>query len=139
MKEVFPHKENTFIGFGKKYSFKVKKRFGNQKTGTNLVLQNRFETLDAESNFTVHELPNRRENLNISNPSNNANNSSNNNFSNKLNSTRQRPQVVINQNPENDNNYQKSIFATGDKLYSDAGKHHSSTSNSNNRQTITIL
>ena len=39
MKEVFPHKENTFIGFGKKYSFKAKKRFGNQKTGTNLVLQ----------------------------------------------------------------------------------------------------
>ena len=126
MKEVFPHKENTFIGFGKKYSFKAKKRFGNQKTGTNLVLQNRLETLDAESNFTVHELPNRRENLNISNPSNNANNSSNNNFSNKLNSTRQRPQVVINQNPENDNVYQKSKFVPGDNLYSEAGKHHSS-------------
>ena len=132
MKEVFPHKENTFIGFGKKYSFKAKKRFGNQKTGTNLVLQNHFETLDVKSNFTVYELPNRRENLNISIPSNNANSSSNNNFSNKLNSTKQRPQVVINQNPENDNDYQKSKFVPGDNLYSEAGQHYSSTSNSNN-------
>ena len=104
-----------------------------------MVLQNRFQTLDVESNFTAYELPNRRENLNISNPSNNANNSSNNNFPIKLNSRRQRPQVVINQNPENNNDYRKSKFATGDKLYSEAGKHHSSTSNSNNRQTITIL
>ena len=139
MKEVLPHKENTFIASSKKHSFKANKRFSNQKTGNNLVLQNRFQTLDVERNFAAHELPNRRENLNISNPSTNANNSSNNNFSIKVNSTRQRPQVVINQNPENDNNYQKSIFATGDKLYSDAGKHHFSTSNSNNRQTITIL
>ena len=56
----------------------------------------------------------------------------NNNFSNKLNSTRRRPQVVINQNPENDNDYRKSTFLPGDKLYSEAGKHHFSTSNNNN-------
>ena len=55
----------------------------------------------------------------------------NNNFSNKLNSTRRRPQVVINQNPENDNDYRKSKFVPGDKLYSEAGKHHSSTSKNN--------
>ena len=85
-----------------------------------------------ESNFTAHELPNRRENSSISNPSNNANNSLNNNFSNRLNSTRRRPQVAINQNPENDNDYQGSKFVLGDKLYSEAGKHHSSTSNNNN-------
>ena len=85
-----------------------------------------------ESNFTAHELQNCRENFNISYSSNNANNSSNNNLWNKLNSTRQRPQVAINQNPENDNDYRKSKFGPGDKLYSEAGKHHSSTSNSNN-------
>ena len=87
VKEVLPHKENSFIESSRKHSFKANKRFGNQKTGNNLVLQNRFETLEVESNFTAHELPNRRENLNISNPSNDANNSSNNNLSNKLNST----------------------------------------------------
>ena len=85
-----------------------------------------------ESNFTAHELPNRRENSSISNPSNNANNSLNNNFWNRLKSTRRRPQVAINQNPENDNDYQGSKFVLGDKLYSEAGKHHSSTSNNNN-------
>ena len=103
MKEVLPHKENTFIESSRKCSFKANKRFGNQNKGNNLVLQNRFETLGVEVNFSVHGLPNRRENLNISNPSNNVNNSLNNNLSNKLNSTRRRPQVVINQNPENDN------------------------------------
>ena len=56
---------------------------------------------------------------------------SNNNFSNKLNSTRQQPQVVINQNPENDNDYRKSKFVPGDKLYSEAGKHSSTSNNSN--------
>ena len=56
----------------------------------------------------------------------------NNNFWNRLKSTRRRPQVAINQNPENDNNYQGSKFVLGDKLYSEAGKHHSSTSNNNN-------
>ena len=132
MKEVLPHKENTFIESSMKHSFKANKRFGNQKTGNNLVLQNHFETLDVESNFMAHELPNRRENLNISNPSNNANNSSNNIFSSKLNSTRGRTQVVINQNLENDNDYRKSKFVPGDKLYSEAGKHHSSTSSNNN-------
>ena len=132
MKEVLPHKENTFTEPSRKHSFKANKRFGNQETGKNLVLQNRFETLDVESDFTAHELPNRRQNSNISDPSNNANNSSNNNFSNKLNSTRQRPQVVINQNPENDNNYRKSKFLLGDKLYSEVEKYHSSTSNNNN-------
>ena len=84
MKEVLPHKENTFIESSRKYSFKGNKRFGNPKTGKKLVLQNRFETLDVDSNFAAHELPNRRENLNISNPSNNANNSSNNNLSNLI-------------------------------------------------------
>ena len=132
MKEVLPHKENTLIKSSRKHSFKANKRFGNQETGKNLVLHNRFETLDAESNFTAHELPNRRENSNISNPTNNANNSLNNDFSNKLNSTRRQPQVVINQNPENDNDYRKSKFVLGDKLYSEAGKHHSSTSKINN-------
>ena len=63
MKEVLPHKENTFIEPSRKHSFKANKRFGNQETGKNLVLQNRYdETLDVESNFTAHELPNRREN-----------------------------------------------------------------------------
>ena len=132
MKVVLPHKENTLIKSSRKHSFKANKRFGNQETGKNLVLHNRFETLDAESNFTAHELPNRRENSNISNPTNNANNSLNNDFSNKLNSTRRQPQVVINQNPENDNDYRKSKFVPGDKLYSEAGKHHSSTPNNNN-------
>ena len=108
VKEVLPHKENTFTESSMKHSFKANKRFGNQKTGNNLVLQICLETVDVESNFKAHELPNRRKNLNISNPSNNANNSSNNNFSNKLNSTRRRSQVVINQNPENDNHYRKS-------------------------------
>ena len=56
----------------------------------------------------------------------------NNNFSSKLNSIRRRPQVVINQNPENDNDYRKSKFVPGDKLYIEVGKHHSSTSNNNN-------
>ena len=132
MKVVLPHKENTLIKSSRKHSFKANKRFGNQETGKNLVLHNRFETLDAESNFTAHELPNRRQNSNISNPTNNANNSLNNDFSNKLNSTRRQPQVVINQNPENDNDYRKSKFVPGDKLYSEAGKHHSSTSKINN-------
>ena len=132
MKEVLPHKENTFIESSMKHSFKANKRFGNQKTGNNLILQNHFETLEVGSNFMAHELPNRRENLNISNPSNNANNFSNNIFSSKLNSTRARTQVVINQNLENDNDYRKSKFVPGDKLYSEAGKHHSSTSSNNN-------
>ena len=109
----------------RKHSFKANKRFGNQETSKNLVLQNRFETLDVKSDFTAHELPNHRKNSNISNPSINANNSLNNNFSNKINSTRQRPQVVINRNPENDNDYRKSKFVPGDKLYSKARKHHS--------------
>ena len=61
MKEVLPHKENTFIASSKKHSFKANKRFSNQKTANNLVLQNRFQTLDVESNFAAHELPNRRE------------------------------------------------------------------------------
>ena len=132
VKEVLPHKENTFIESSRKHSFKANKRFRNQKTGNNLVLQNCFETLDVESNFTAHELPKRRQNLNISNPSSNANNSLNKNFSNKLNSARRRPQVVINQNPENNDNYRKSKFVPENKLYSEAGKHHSSTSNNNN-------
>ena len=88
VKEVLPHKENTFSQSSQKHSFKANKRFGNQKTGNNLVLQNRFKTLDVVSSFTTHELSNCRENLNISNPSNNANNSSHNSFSNKLNSIR---------------------------------------------------
>ena len=62
-KEVLPHKENTFIESSRKHNFKANKRFGNQKTGNNLVLQNRFEILDVEGNFMAHELPNRRENL----------------------------------------------------------------------------
>ena len=106
-------------------------RFGNQKAGNNLVLQNRFKTLDVVSSFTTHELSNCRENLNISNPSNNANNSSQNSFSNKLNGIRWRSQVVINQNPENNNNYRKSKFVPGNNLSSESGK-HSSTSNNNN-------
>ena len=110
MKEVLSHKENTFIEPSMKHSFKANKTFGHQETGKNLVLQNRFETMDVESNFTAHELPNRRENSTISNPSNNTNNSLSNNFSNKLNSTRLRTQVVINYNSENDNDYQKSKF-----------------------------
>ena len=52
-------------------------------------------------------------------------------MSNKLNSTRRRLQVVINQNPENDNDYRRSKLVPRDKLYSVAGKHHSSTSNNN--------
>ena len=132
MKEVLPDKENTFIEPSRKHSFKANKRLSNQQTGKNVVFQNRFEILDVESNFTGHEIPNRRENLNISNPSKNANNSLSNNFSNKRNSTRWQAQVVINQNPENDNDYRKSKFVPGDKLYSEAGKHHSSTSNNNN-------
>ena len=88
MKEVLPHKENTFIEPSRKHSFKANKRLSNQQTGKNVVFQNRFEILDVESNFTAHEIPNRRENLNISNPSKNANNSLSNNFSNKRNSTR---------------------------------------------------
>ena len=80
----------------------------------------------------MYELPNHRENSNISNLSNNAKNSSNNNFSNKLNSKRRLPQVVINQNSKNDYDYQKSKFVPGGKLYSEAGKHHSSMSNNNN-------
>ena len=131
VKEVLPHKENTFSQSSQKHSFKANKRFGNQKTGNNLVLQNRFKTLDVVTSFTTHELSNCRENLNISNPSNNANNSSHNIFSNKLNSIRWRSQVVINQNPENNNNYRKSKFAPGNKLSSESGK-HSSTSNNNN-------
>ena len=132
VKQVLPHKENTVSESSQKHSFKANKRFGNQKTGNNLVLQNRFKTLDVVSSFTAHELSNCRENLNISNPSNNANNSSHDSFSNKLNSIRWRPQVVINQNPENNNNYQKSKFVPGDKLSSESGKHHSSTPNNNN-------
>ena len=131
VKEVLPHKENTFIESSRKHSFKANKRFGNQKTGNNLVLQNRFEILDVESNFTAHQLSNHRENLNISNLSNNYKNSSNNNFSIKLNRPRQRQLVVINQNPGNDNKYQKSKFVPREKLYSEARKHHSSTSNNN--------
>ena len=131
VKEVLPHKENTFIETSRRHNFKANKKFGNQKAGRNLVLQNGFETLGVESNFTAHELPNRREKLNISNPSNNANNFWNNNLSNRLNSTRRRLQVVINQNPENDNDYRRSKLVPGDKLYSVAGKHHSSTSNNN--------
>ena len=80
MKGVLLHKVNTFIESSRKHSFKANKRFGNQKTGNNLILQNRFETLDVESNFTVHELQNRTENLNISISSNSANNSTNNNL-----------------------------------------------------------
>ena len=132
MKEVLPHKKNTFIEPIRKHSFKANKRFRNQETDKNLVLQNRFETLDVESNFTAHEFRNCRENSNVSNLSNCTNNSLSNNFSSKLNSTRQRPQEVINQNPENDNDYRKSKFVPGDKLYSEAGKHHSSTPNNNN-------
>ena len=55
MKEVLPHKENTFIEPSRKHSFKGNKRFGNQEAGKNLVLENGFETLDVESNFTAHE------------------------------------------------------------------------------------
>ena len=61
-KEVLPHKENSFIESSRKHSFKAYKRFDNQKTGNNLVLQNRFETLDVKKNFIAHELPNRRGN-----------------------------------------------------------------------------
>ena len=50
VKEVLPHKGNTSNESSRKHSFKVNKRFGNQKTGNNLVLQNRFEILDVESN-----------------------------------------------------------------------------------------
>ena len=109
-----------------------RKRTVIRKQVTTLLLQNDFETLDVESNFTAHKLPNRREDLSISNPSNNANNSLNNNFSNKLNSTRWQLQVVICQNLKNDNDYQKSTFAPGYKLYSEPGKHHFSTSNNSN-------
>ena len=132
VKNALSHKENTSIEPSRKHDFNANKKFGNQKTGNNLVLQSRFETLDVESNFTAHESPNCRENLNISNPSNNANNSSNSIFSNKFNSTRWRPQAVINQNPENGNDYQKSKFVPGEKLYSEAGKHHSSMTSNNN-------
>ena len=132
MKEVLPHKESTFSQSSQKHSFKANKKFGNQKTGNNLVFQNRFKTLDVVSSFTTHELSNCRENLKISNPSNNANNSSHNSFSNKLNRIRWRPQVVINQNPENNNNYRKSKFVPGNNVSSESGKHHSSTSNNNN-------
>ena len=62
VKEVLPRNENTFTEPSRKHSFKANERFGNQKTGNKLVLQNRFETLDVESNSTVHELPNRTEN-----------------------------------------------------------------------------
>ena len=34
IKEVLPHKENTFIESSKKHSFKANKRFSNQKTVT---------------------------------------------------------------------------------------------------------
>ena len=133
MKEVLPHKENTFVESSRKHSFKTSKRFRNQKTGNNLVLQNCFQTLDVESNFTAHELPKRRENLNISNPSSNANNSMNKNFSNKLNSTRRRPQVVINQNPESNDNYRKS------KLYLDINYTVRQENITPQRQTIITL
>ena len=116
MAKVLAHKENTFIESSRKHSFKANRKFVNQKTGNKLVLQNCFETLDVERNLSAHELPNCRENLNISNPSNNAINSSNNNFSNKLNSTWRLTQALINQNLENDNDYQKSKFVPGDKL-----------------------
>ena len=56
VKEVLPHKGNTSNESSRKHSFKVNKRFGNQKTGNNLILQNRFEILDVESNLTAHEL-----------------------------------------------------------------------------------
>ena len=92
VKEVLPHKENIFTESSRKHGFKPNEKFGNQKSGNYLLFRNRFETLDMESHFTAHKLPNRREYLNISNPSNNANNSANNNFSNKFNSTRRRPQ-----------------------------------------------
>ena len=92
VKEVLPHKENIFTESSRKNGFKPNEKFGNQKSGNYLLFRNRFETLDMESHFTAHKLPNRREYLNISNPSNNANNSANNNFSNKFNSTRRRPQ-----------------------------------------------
>ena len=105
VKDVLPHKENTFTESSRKHSFKANEKFGNQKSSNYLLFRNHFETLDIESHFTAHESPNRRENLNISDPSNNANNSANNNFSNKLNSTRRRPQVAINQNPKNDNDH----------------------------------
>ena len=62
MKEVLSDKENTFIKPSRKHSFKAEKRFSNKEKGKNLVLQNRFETLDVESNFTAFELSNRREN-----------------------------------------------------------------------------
>ena len=62
MKEVLSDKENTFIKPSRKHSFKAEKRFSNQEKGKNLVLQNCFETLDVESNFTAFELSNRREN-----------------------------------------------------------------------------
>ena len=133
MKEVLPHKKTKHS----EHSFKANKKFGNQKIGNNLVLQNRFETPDVESNLTAYELPDYRENLYISNPSNNTNNSLNNNFSKKLNSTRQRPKVVINQSPGNNDDYQK--FVPGDKLYSEVGKHHSSTSNNNKIIEISFL
>ena len=133
VKEVLPHKENTFIESSRKHSFKANKRFRNQKTGNNLVLQNCFETLDVESNFTAHGLPKRRETLNISNPSSNANNSMNKNFSNKLNSTRRRPQVVINQNPESNDNYRKS------KLYLDINYTVRQENITPQRQTIITL
>ena len=38
MKEVLPHKENTFIEPSRKHSFKANKRFRNQETDKNLVL-----------------------------------------------------------------------------------------------------
>ena len=38
VKEVLPHKEDTFIESSRKYSFKANKRFGNPKTGKKLVL-----------------------------------------------------------------------------------------------------
>ena len=44
MNEVLPHKESTVIEPSRKHSFKAHKRHGNQETGKNLVLQNRFET-----------------------------------------------------------------------------------------------
>ena len=54
VKEVLSHKENPFSESSEKHSFKANKRFGNQKTGNNLVLQNRFKTLDVVSSFTAH-------------------------------------------------------------------------------------
>ena len=132
MKDVLPHKENSFIEPNRKHSFKTNKRFGNQETGKNLVLQNRFETLDVKRNFTEHELPNHGEKSNISNSSNNANNSLNNNFSNKLNSTRRRSQVVINQNPEKIMIIENLNLNLKMNYIVRHGKRHSSTSNNNN-------